>query len=391
MGHASSAIHHSWSLGLHQIVPGGSICPPESTSQNQGKESVERAPRAARLVPLGSVCPEPGEAHSNVAEKAFRVAATLVPPGSACPETAGTATIHTAEIDKALGTWLVPAGSTCQITSDAPPREQLGEPTFSSALLSENQMPVVSRSTTMICSMAFQTLLVAALVIVPLLFTASPDLRQFAVTLLVAPTPPLGLPAALPKPPRAIAAQPAPTKSFIRQGKMTFPMAVPKHAAMISEAQPVPEINSGAIGGGVYGGLPADIAGLMTGGMAEPPPPPPAAVASAAPISPKPKGPLRVGGEVRAPHSISRVEPDYPLLARQARIQGDVVISAIIDPHGNVIEMKAVSGPPMLYPAAMAALHQWKFEPTYLNGEPWPIEYEVTLHFRLGAGRPATD
>lgn len=389
MGHTSSAVHHSWNLGLHAVVPGGSVCPPENASQNRSKGLTDRPQRAVRLVPLGSVCPEPSEAHSTAAEKAFRVAATLVPPGSACPETPGTAAMHTAAIDKALGTWLVPAGSTCQVTSNQPPREQLGEPTFSSALLSENQMPVVSRSATLICSMVFQTLLVAALVIVPLLFTASTDLRQYAVTLLVAPTPPRGLPAAMPKPPRAVAAQPTPTKSFIRQGKMTFPMAVPKHAAVISEAQPAPEINSGAIGGGVYGGLPADLAGL-TGGMAEPPPPPPAAVASA-PNIPKPKGPLRVGGDVRAPHSISRVDPQYPLLAKQARIEGDVLISAIIDPHGNVVEMKALSGPPILYTAAMAALQQWKFEPTYLNGEPWPIEYEVTLHFRLGAARPATD
>jgi protein TonB len=296
-------------------------------------------------------------------------------------------------MDEALGSWLVPAGSTCQITADTAPHEQLGEPTFSSAFLSQNRMPGVSRSAMVVCSIVFQTILVTALVIVPILFTASPDLRKFAVTMLVTPTPPLGLPAALPKPPRAVATPPTPTRTLVRQGKMTIPMAVPKHAAMISEAQPAPELNPGAVTGGVYGGLPADLAGLMPGGMVDPlpPPPPTAAVVPTAPVISRPKGPLRVGGDVRAPHSISRVEPEYPLLARQARIEGDVIISAVIDPHGSVVEMKVVSGPPMLYPAAMAALRQWKFEPTYLNGEPWPIQYEVTLHFLLGAGHPATD
>jgi len=204
-----------------------------------------------------------------------------------------------------------------------------------------------------------------------------------AVTMLVAPGPPLALPTVTPKATPAVAAAPAPTKRFVRQGKMSFPLAIPKHAEIIREAPLAPEVNSGAIGGGVYGGLSADLGGLMPSGLAEPPPPP-APVAAAAPVTSQPKTPVRVGGTVRAPRSISRVAPRYPLLARQARIEGDVVISAVIDPRGNVVEMKAVSGPPLLYSAAMAALRQWKFEPTYLNGEPWPIQYEVTLHFRLG-------
>lgn len=92
---------------------------------------------------------------------------------------------------------------------------------------------------------------------------------------------------------------------------------------------------------------------------------------------------MRVGGDVRPPRLIRQVAPVYPKLAKQARMQGDVVISAIIDPKGNVVDLKVVSGPPLLYQAAIDAVGQWTFEPTYLNGEPWPVSYEITIHFEL--------
>jgi len=72
------------------------------------------------------------------------------------------------------------------------------------------------------------------------------------------------------------------------------------------------------------------------------------------------------------------------MLAHQAGIQGEVIISAVIDSHGNVVDMKVVSGPPLLYSAAMKALGQWKFEPTYLNGEPVAIKWNASVKFRIG-------
>jgi outer membrane biosynthesis protein TonB len=59
------------------------------------------------------------------------------------------------------------------------------------------------------------------------------------------------------------------------------------------------------------------------------------------------------------------------------------VLSAIISENGEVTDLKAVGGPPLLYPAALEAVRQWKFEPTYLNGRPWPVAHEITVHFRL--------
>jgi periplasmic protein TonB len=96
-----------------------------------------------------------------------------------------------------------------------------------------------------------------------------------------------------------------------------------------------------------------------------------------------PKAPLRVGGRVKPPRILQQFDPLYPILARRALVQGDVVLSAIIDAQGNVTEMKLVSGHPLLIEAAMNALRIWKFEPTILDGEAVAISMDATIHFRL--------
>jgi protein TonB len=387
MGHAASTAHHASDLNFH-LIPYGSVCPGSAAERH----SVHAAKsEVGRLIPLGSVCPDPPLTANAAGTEGFRVAPSLVPPGSICPNVVpvtGIDEIGRGEQIPGMGSRLIPSGSRCMVSTETARRELLSEPTFATSFLASNRMPGFSRSRAMACSLIIQTLLLAIVVVAPLVFAASPDLRNFAVTLLVAPPPPLALPAPLPAAPRAIASQPSRQSTFVRHGKMTFPVAIPKHAVIVDDAPA--EVNPDALSGGVWGGLPADLAGVISAGVAEPAPPPPPLSAPSAPLAPvitQPTKPLQVGGNVRAPHALSTVEPQYPLLARQARIEGDVVVSAIIDPEGNVVEMKAISGPPMLYPAALAALRQWRFEPTYLNGTPWPIQYEVTLHFRIGAGR----
>jgi protein TonB len=62
-----------------------------------------------------------------------------------------------------------------------------------------------------------------------------------------------------------------------------------------------------------------------------------------------------------------------------------VVVNAVIDEHGNVVGARALSGHPLLIPAALKAVLQWKYEPTLLNGTPVSVEMEVTVHFNLGS------
>jgi TonB family protein len=103
----------------------------------------------------------------------------------------------------------------------------------------------------------------------------------------------------------------------------------------------------------------------------------------AAPAAPEiqPEGPVKAGGNVREPRLISRVMPEYPLVAKQAGIQGDVVVQTTIDQKGNVVNMQVVSGPAMLRGPALGALRRWKYEPSTLNGQPIAVQMLVTIKF----------
>ena len=94
---------------------------------------------------------------------------------------------------------------------------------------------------------------------------------------------------------------------------------------------------------------------------------------------------------MKPPRAIYRPAPEYPILALQARIEGDVEIDAVIDKDGNVVQARAMSGPPMLIGAALKAVSGWKYEPTYLNGEPYPIELTVRRHLLVGVRWLADD
>ena len=78
---------------------------------------------------------------------------------------------------------------------------------------------------------------------------------------------------------------------------------------------------------------------------------------------------------------IVKVQPAYPPLAKQARIQGVVILEAIIGKDGAVTEVKVISGHPLLQQAAIDAVSQWKYKPTLLNGEPVEVVTTVTVNF----------
>jgi protein TonB len=206
------------------------------------------------------------------------------------------------------------------------------------------------------------------------------------VTVLIAPPAPG---AAAPPPPAA----PAPAvahravytkrKSFFVKGKLTAPTSVPKVASAKPPADDlaapdvaldgVPGGSPGGVPGGVLGGLPGGIPGGVPGGTGVAPPPPGAATTKS--------GIVRVGGDVKRPRVISAPPPEYPSLAARGGITGVVVLEAIIDEHGNVINLRVVSGNGMLINAALKAVKQWKFEPSYLNGVPISVQMEVDVSF----------
>ena len=99
--------------------------------------------------------------------------------------------------------------------------------------------------------------------------------------------------------------------------------------------------------------------------------------------APQPEGPVKVGGNVKAPRLINSMAPIYPPSARSSAVQGDVVVDTTIDKTGRVVKMHVVSGPVMLRESALDSLKRWKYEPSSLNGEPVEVQMQITIKFRL--------
>ena len=98
---------------------------------------------------------------------------------------------------------------------------------------------------------------------------------------------------------------------------------------------------------------------------------------------PRPQVPVRVGGKVRPPRLFEQVEPKYPELAARARIEGDVLLEAVLGPDGRIEEIRVLSGHALLVQAAIEAVRQWRYEPTYLNDQPVPVLLQIKVHFHL--------
>lgn len=228
---------------------------------------------------------------------------------------------------------------------------------------------------------ALHILILAVLIIVPLYTTGTIHLGDYQDVPLVAPPLPPPPPAAVPAGAPAVSHEVHPRAQVVfHQRKLLTPLSIPKS---------LPQQQLGAVSNpeGVVGGVPGGVAGGQLGGTANgvfgaagnapPPPPPPPAVAK--PVAKKRI--LRAGSDLKPPRQTYSVNPEYPPLARQARVSGVVVVDAIIDEHGNVVQAHALNGPPLLLPAALKAVLQWKYEPTILNGEPVSVELEVQVHF----------
>ena len=126
----------------------------------------------------------------------------------------------------------------------------------------------------------------------------------------------------------------------------------------------------GGVPGGVEGGVPGGVVGGVVGGLPDAPPPP----AQAA---------VRVGGQIKEPKKLKNVAPSYPDIAKQARVQGVVILECTISPQGKVTDVKVLRGIPLLDQAAIDAVRQWVYTPTLLNGVPVPVIMTVTVNFKL--------
>ena len=223
-----------------------------------------------------------------------------------------------------------------------------------------------------IVSFFLQACLLGVLILIPLIYTEALPKQQL-MGFLVAPPPP---PPPPPPPAAAPIAKVEKIVSEVDQGALRTPTKIPEKVKMIKEEDtPPPTQGIGGVVGGVPGGVPGGQMGGVIGG-----------IISSTPVAvPKVATPqkVRVSQGVAQGLLIHQVKPNYPALARQARIQGQVVLQATISKDGTIQNLHMISGHPMLAPAAIDAVKQWRYKPYFLNGEPVEVETQITVNFTL--------
>jgi len=223
-----------------------------------------------------------------------------------------------------------------------------------------------------VLSTTAQALAVTTILVLPALFVAEQLPEIPTMMAFVAPPPP---PPAPPPPPMQ---RPAPAKAVAQTqpAASTSEQVAPVEAPRTIEPEPAgPEYLDEGVPGGVEGGVPGGIVGGVLGGLPEPPPPP------APPVT---RAPVRIGGQIQAPTLIHRVEPYYPPTAVDARLQGLVILEAVVDRDGQVAEVKVLrSASTLLDREAILAVKQWRYSPLVLNGQRERFVLTVMLSFHL--------
>jgi len=222
-----------------------------------------------------------------------------------------------------------------------------------------------AQSYTLPVSIAIHVIVLVEVVVVPLLTSAElPEpaaaVKAFFVDPQAAPPPPPP-----PPPPAPKAQAPRPVQQVQPEpDKFTAPVATPDQIRPESV-----DVGVQGVPGGVEGGVPGGVVGGVVGGLPDAPPPPTQAV--------------RVGGQIKEPKKVHNVSPAYPDIAKQARVQGIVILECTISPQGKVTDVKVLRGIPLLDQAAIDAVKQWVYTPTLLNGVPVPVIMTVTVNFKL--------
>ena len=240
------------------------------------------------------------------------------------------------------------------------------------------------RPLTVVVAAFGEAILVTSLVLVPMFFVQELPTRGLLRALMLAPVP-TAPPA--PPPPMLVKRNPnaAPAPRKFNADALVSPVVVPNVVAMINEA---PAFEMEAMAGGVPGGIPGPAlpgtgTGFFSSALPVAPPPPPPPLRAIAPPTPAPAQ-VTVGGDVQAGLILQKVQPVYPALARQGRIQGNVQLKAIISADGKIKSLTVLSGNPLLVDAALDAVRHWTYQPTLLNGIPVEVKTEILVRFELG-------
>jgi periplasmic protein TonB len=245
---------------------------------------------------------------------------------------------------------------------------------FEDSLIESGGRLKTKRGRTSLVAFIIEFMILGVMILIPLIFTEALPRTQL-MTFLVAPPPP----PPPPPPPAAAVKIVKVIQTDIVNGELRTPTKIPKKIEMIKEDEAPPPVMAST---GVVGGVPGGVPGGSMGGVI-------GSVLSSTPVAvPKIATPqrVRVSSGVFAGLLIRKVQPNYPPLARQARIQGVVILQAQISKDGSIENLQLISGHPMLAPAAIEAVKQWKYKPYLLNGEPVAVETQVQVNFTLSGG-----
>ncbi len=197
---------------------------------------------------------------------------------------------------------------------------------FEDMVVSSPHPSKTNKPWTVVVSMIAQTIFLAILILIPLIYTEALPKTMMA-TMLTAPPPP---PPPPPPPVQTQIVHVKPQVHLMDAGKLVQPKVIPKDIKIIKED--APDVN---------------------------------------------------GGAVQAAKLVNKVQPVYPPLARQTRISGTVRLHALISKSGSVESLEVISGHPLLVRAAMDAVQQWRYQPTLLNGEPVEVDTTIDVIFSL--------
>ena len=241
---------------------------------------------------------------------------------------------------------------------------------FEDSLLESADRFHTKRGATTALSLALQLMVVSALVLLPLIYTEALPRMQMLLPP-IAPPPPAAPPRGEPAPHRPA----GPVLSEFQQGALVFSRSFPPHASRIEDPAPPETSGCGDSCFAVPGGTGPDLAknSLLSAILSRP-----------TPIPSQPRvDRLIVSRGVTEGHLVRRVEPEYPPLARQGHIEGDVVLRAVIGRDGSIEDLTLVSGHPLLARAALEAVRHWRYQPFLLNGREIEVDTQVQVRFRL--------
>ena len=218
-----------------------------------------------------------------------------------------------------------------------------------------------------LASFGFQAMAVSLLLAIPFLWVQGPPRVRLIDSL---PAPPPALPAPAPRVPGERNSAPSTNMGGTH---ILQPPTLPTASAILNEPEipTAPDVGSFGVESGTGQrdpGIPGSI-----GGSVEVVPPP---------ATPPPPQRPRISHWAEG-NLVYRLQPVYPALARQARIQGTVELRAIVSKTGTVEQLTVVSGHPLLVKAALEAVRQWRYRPYVLNDQPIEIDTEITVNFVL--------